>query len=236
MQMNERVWRGFYDIEKLRWDISYNVRAGTEVLLKYLVRYALKKGENKHRGGLENLARATYSAYNGGPGQVSRYRNPNAAPSLKKIDAAFWKRYQLVNQGNAMHVAQCLGGDTVAMASVQKPLKSIPKKPTSNTDKKKYDSSKKETGKDWVLTQNQNNYTLQLAVFSSFEAAQKLLNEQSLQGVVAMYQQGKKNQTKFAVFHGSYRTRSEADKMKKSFKKLKPWVRQFKEIQKTIRP
>jgi len=237
MQMNERVWRGFYDIEKLRWDIAYNVRAGTEVLRKYLLRYALKKGENKHRGGLDNLARATYSAYNGGPGQVSRYRNPSAAPSLKKIDAAFWKRYQLVNQGNAMHVARCLGGDAVVVtATIQKPVKPILKNVTSNTDKKKHGYSKKDAGKDWVLTQNENNYTLQLAVFSTLEAAQKLIDEQSLQAVITMYQLGKKNQAKFAVLHGSYRTRSEADKVKKSFKKLKPWVRQFKEIQKTLRP
>ena len=55
MQLNEKVWRGFYDVEKLRWDIAYNIEAGTEVLLNYLVSYALKKGEHKQRGGLDNL-------------------------------------------------------------------------------------------------------------------------------------------------------------------------------------
>src|SRR5687767_6775097 len=32
MQINQRVWRGFYDIERLRWDTAYNVRAGSQIL------------------------------------------------------------------------------------------------------------------------------------------------------------------------------------------------------------
>ena len=28
MQINERIWRGFYDPHKLRWDIAYNAGAG----------------------------------------------------------------------------------------------------------------------------------------------------------------------------------------------------------------
>jgi septal ring-binding cell division protein DamX len=236
MQMNERVWRGFYDVEKLRWDIAYNARAGTEVLLKYLLKYALKKGEHKHHGGLNNLARATYSAYNGGPGQVSRYRNPSAAPALKKIDTAFWKKYQLVNQGNAMHVSRCLGGDAVVVASVEKSVQSNPKNVSSSPDKKEHGHSTKQAGKDWILAQNERNYTLQLAVLSTLEAATKLSDEQPVQGVFAIYQLDKKRQGLFAVLYGSYKTRSEADKVKQSFKKLKPWVRQFKEIQQTLKP
>ena len=65
MQINERIWRGFYDTQKLRWDITYNARAGAEILLNYLVKYGLKQGEHKRSGGLDNLARASYSAYNG---------------------------------------------------------------------------------------------------------------------------------------------------------------------------
>jgi hypothetical protein len=117
MQMNERVWRGLYDTQKLRWDIAYNARAGAEVLHSYLVKYALKKGEQKHPGGLDNLARATYSAYNGGPSKISRYRDPQTPSALKKIDAAFWKKYQTVKQGRELQVAQCLGGDVSDLAA-----------------------------------------------------------------------------------------------------------------------
>jgi hypothetical protein len=60
MQINERVWRGLYDTQKLRWDIAYNVRAGTEILLNYLLKYSLKRGEHKQRSGLDNLARSAY--------------------------------------------------------------------------------------------------------------------------------------------------------------------------------
>ena len=111
MQINERVWRGLYNTQKLRWDIAYNARAGVEVLHRYLVKYSLKRGEQKHKGGLDNLARSAYSAYNAGPDQTSRYRNPKAPAAHQKIDAAFWEKYQAVKQGKELQVAECLGGD-----------------------------------------------------------------------------------------------------------------------------
>lgn len=111
MQMNESVWRGLYNTQKLRWDTAYNVRAGVEVLHRYLVKYSLKRGEQKHKGGLDNLARSAYSAYNGGPDQTSRYRDPKAPSVHKKTDASFWLKYQTVKQGKVLQVAECLGGD-----------------------------------------------------------------------------------------------------------------------------
>jgi hypothetical protein len=111
MQINERVWRGLYNTQKLRWDTAYNARAGAEVLHRYLVKYSIKRGEHKHKGGLDNLARSTYSAYNSGPEKTSRYRDPEAPPAHKKIDAEFWKKYQAVKQGRELQVAECLGGD-----------------------------------------------------------------------------------------------------------------------------
>ena len=109
MQINERVWRGFYDLHRLRWDISYNSRAGAEILLNYLVKYALRKGEQQRSGGLANLARASYSAYNGGPGQVARYRRADVRPEYRKIDKLFWEKFRQVDAGKQMNVARCLG-------------------------------------------------------------------------------------------------------------------------------
>ncbi|MEZ5502476.1 MAG: lytic transglycosylase domain-containing protein [Halioglobus sp.] len=109
MQMNERIWRGFYDMQKLRWDIHYNSIAGAEVLLDYLVKYALRRNEHQQAGGLDNLARASYSAYNGGPGKSSRYRRQDVPSVHRKIDAAFWKKYQKISEGNQSGVARCLG-------------------------------------------------------------------------------------------------------------------------------
>ncbi|GAB5412892.1 MAG: hypothetical protein Cons2KO_04950 [Congregibacter sp.] len=111
MQINERVWRGFYDQQRLRWDIEYNGKAGAEVLIDYLMRYALRKGEHRQPGGVTNLVRASYSAYNGGPSKVARYRSTDASKYGKKVDRLFWEKYQQVAAGNELAVSACLGGN-----------------------------------------------------------------------------------------------------------------------------
>jgi soluble lytic murein transglycosylase-like protein len=110
MQINERVWRGFYDQQRLRWDIEYNSAAGAEVLIDYLMKYAIRNGEHRQPGGISNLARASYAAYNGGPSRVARYRDANAPAYGKKVDDLFWQKYQQVAAGNELAVSECLGG------------------------------------------------------------------------------------------------------------------------------
>ena len=107
MQVMPRVWKGFYDSNSLASDIEYNAAAGTEILHRYLVRYALRKGEDKQDGGVENLARASYSAYNGGPKHLSRYRKSGTSDSLKKIDSSFWDKYRQIRDGDSLAVKQC---------------------------------------------------------------------------------------------------------------------------------
>ena len=43
VQINQHVWRGVYDLNKLASDIAYNARAGNEILVHYLVDFAIKK-------------------------------------------------------------------------------------------------------------------------------------------------------------------------------------------------
>jgi len=43
MQVNSRVWRGFYDVPSLCRDIGYNAATGNEILLHYLTDYVLEK-------------------------------------------------------------------------------------------------------------------------------------------------------------------------------------------------
>ena len=105
MQVSPHTWRNLYDVKQLGADIEYNGNAGAEILLYYLTRFALKKNEDKQPGG--DLARATYSAYNGGPGQLSRYRAAKQNPELKKIDQAFWEKFQAVKSGREMEILSC---------------------------------------------------------------------------------------------------------------------------------
>lgn len=109
MQVNTRVWRGIYDPVALRDNIAYNARAGNEILVHYLVDYAIKKKEHEISGNASNLAKATYAAYNGGPGHLARYRNPETRKSLKKIDDAFWNKYRSIRQKGVGEVKSCYG-------------------------------------------------------------------------------------------------------------------------------
>lgn len=109
MQINQNVWRGFYDVRGLGWDVGYNARAGAEILRHYLVDYAIAQGEHTITGAIDNLARATYAMYNGGPSQLTRYRAADTADAMRTIDAAFWEKYQAMKRtpNNSLQVASC---------------------------------------------------------------------------------------------------------------------------------
>ena len=107
MQINQHVWRGVYDLNKLAADIGYNARAGNEILVHYLVDFAIKQKEHEVSGDVNNLARATYAVYNGGPGHLKRYRDPHEQRGLRAIDAAFWNKYQTLRSHGIDAVKQC---------------------------------------------------------------------------------------------------------------------------------
>jgi hypothetical protein len=109
MQINTRVWRGFYEVDGLYRDTGYNSRAGSEILQHYLRDHAIRKGEHLATGSSDDLARATYAIYNGGPAHMRRYRNPGARRSLRAIDESFWEKYRAVKAGDALAVASCYG-------------------------------------------------------------------------------------------------------------------------------
>lgn len=106
MQVNQHVWRGFYDARGLETDIGYNASAGAEILVHYLVDYALAEGEDK-AGVPDGLARATYAAYHGGPGHLDRYRKNGTTRSLRAIDEAFYRKFRAVDGGDRLAIMQC---------------------------------------------------------------------------------------------------------------------------------
>ena len=108
MQVNPRVWRGFYDVKGLGQDIAYNARAGSEILLHYLRDYAIAKAEHTATGSVDNLARASYAMYNGGPGHRTRYRR-KSSKGLRQIDDSFWAKYRKIKSGDVLAVMECYG-------------------------------------------------------------------------------------------------------------------------------
>ncbi|NIA31500.1 MAG: transglycosylase SLT domain-containing protein [Actinobacteria bacterium] len=233
LQINEKVWRGFYSPSKLRWDITYNARAGSEILFKFMVNYALKQQEHKHGGNLSNLARATYSAYNGGPSQVSRYRKNDVPAAHKKIDSAFWEKYQQVNQGQELAVAQCFGGQAsssnTATLQINKGRKqSGSKQVTTSKD------SKRIKNVEWIRGRNPQHFTIQLAAMSGELAIKEFIKQQSQAGSFAYYRKTQKGRDFYVAIYGSYANRADAEKATAHFASLKPWIRDFGSIQKII--
>ncbi len=109
MQVNVRAWRGFYEPVGLTRDIAYNGRAGSEILLHYLVDLAIARQEHERPGGVDNLVHAAYAAYNGGPSHLSRYRRATTRKSLREIDASLFRKYKLVREGKELEVRRCYG-------------------------------------------------------------------------------------------------------------------------------
>ena len=103
MQVNRRVWRGFFDLRKLQWDIAYNGGVGAEILAQLLMRYGLKEADER----LGNAARATYAAYNGGPSAYRRYRLARVPRAQRAIDRTFWEKYQAMASGQALDFVLC---------------------------------------------------------------------------------------------------------------------------------
>lgn len=112
LQVNERVWRGFYDLDALRWRIRYNARAGSEILLHY-VDLALADAAPLTVDALDPAARAVYAGYNGGPSQLRRYRDAKrrGRKLSSLIDEAFGAKFDAVGDGVEARVARCLVGE-----------------------------------------------------------------------------------------------------------------------------
>jgi hypothetical protein len=110
MQVNPRVWRGFYDVGGLEREIAYNSGAGAEILLHYLIDHALRKGEHTVTRSTESLARSSYAMYNGGPRQLRRYRRATATARERAVDEGFLEKYRATAAGRELDVALCFPG------------------------------------------------------------------------------------------------------------------------------
>ncbi|MDO8431696.1 MAG: transglycosylase SLT domain-containing protein [Candidatus Binatus sp.] len=105
MQVNKHVWRGFYSVERLKWDVLYNAGAGSEILTRMMM-YALAHPANDPAPVADHLSRSTYAAYNGGPNACNRWRS-DELPPLRKIDESFWEKFRAVKHGEPIDILAC---------------------------------------------------------------------------------------------------------------------------------
>jgi len=108
MQINELVWRGVYDRNRLRWDIRYNALAGSEIADLYLRTYALKDSVWDKNGDMDLLSRVVYAMYNGGPGQYKKFLARERAGKHYLSDRLFLEKMQWVGKGQWENVDACL--------------------------------------------------------------------------------------------------------------------------------
>jgi len=108
MQVNMYVWRGFYSIPRLRWDVAYNAGAGAQILLARLRDCARSAAGQGLAASSEDMARSAYAAYNGGPAACNRwYRASGVSSQAALIDVAFWLKYQALEQGQMLDILRC---------------------------------------------------------------------------------------------------------------------------------
>jgi hypothetical protein len=115
MQINQHVWRGFYDVQRLRWDTAYNARAGAQILLRYVKDYAIPYAERS--GDLNRVPRAAYAVYNAGPRAVGRFNKVPRHPREERVDERLWTLYQGIASGGQADLRTC--GVNTASASRQ---------------------------------------------------------------------------------------------------------------------
>ncbi len=107
MQVNERVWRGIYDTQRLRWDILYNAGVGSEIADLYLQKYAVPRYGEAILSKPQLLAQLVYAMYNGGPGQYEKFLKRRSAGNLYDSDRLFAQKYDWVQDQAWEHTSQC---------------------------------------------------------------------------------------------------------------------------------
>ena len=105
MQINPAVWRGIFDVDRLKADVGYNAYAGTRILLRYLRLHARPIAERT--GVPDDLARASYAAYNAGPRAAGRFLKTPRNARAKRVDDKFWALFEALSQGGEVDLRSC---------------------------------------------------------------------------------------------------------------------------------
>jgi septal ring-binding cell division protein DamX len=163
---------------------------------------------------------------------VSRYRRTDVPAAHKKIDIAFWDKFQQVYEGKELAVAQCLGGAPPASVTA-KPPKSQTRKKSGPKTAAPAKTAQHIDNVEWIKGRDPKHFTLQLAAMSSEQAVKELIKKQSRSGSFAYYRK-KNGKALYIAIYGSFATRKQAEKAAVLFAPLKPWIRDFGSIQEVM--
>ena len=78
--------------------------------MDHRINYAIRHREHQTTGAIDNLARSTYAANNGGPRQYDRYRRADASAQARKVDSLFYQKYRQLKDGKELAVTACYEG------------------------------------------------------------------------------------------------------------------------------
>ena len=92
-------------VERLRWDTAYNVRAGTQILHRYMKDYAIPYAQKS--GKPADVPRAAYAVYNAGPRAVGRFDKSPPHPREARVDEKLRTLYQGVASGGQVDLQTC---------------------------------------------------------------------------------------------------------------------------------
>ena len=106
MQVNLRVWRGLYDVERLKWEVAYNARAGAQILLRYLEGPGLDVA--KQTGNPDYLAWASYAVYNAGPAGAKRFLRKSGGLKPGPAERKLLSHFQGFADGGSADLEQCV--------------------------------------------------------------------------------------------------------------------------------
>jgi len=96
-----------------------------------------------------------------------------------------------------------------------------------------------QTAQEWILSQNGNYYTLQLASSTNRKLIEKYYNENQLHGKAGYYANRRQGEDWYALVYGAFPTAGEANAaiatLPQDLRKWSPWVRKLKDIQRLIK-
>jgi DamX protein len=92
---------------------------------------------------------------------------------------------------------------------------------------------------NWILAQPSGAFTLQLVSLSSADRARAYIAQQPDPGAFATYRLMRNGQIFHVVVYGTFPSKAEADqaaaRLPRSVGNVQPWVRQFGQVQESIR-